>query len=80
MSHNCPMCSRVDIPTYRALCRRCFDVIPWKPRATFLYAHRFRATKPEFYQETFIRVRELYNEISAPPIRKKFDDSDDEQE
>ncbi len=79
MSHNCPMCQRVPIPTYRALCLRCFDVLPWQERADFLHAYRGRAMNPTHYQETFIRVRQLFMELPTLPIRKplNFDDPED---
>ncbi len=78
MSHNCPMCQRVPIPTYRALCLRCFDVLPWQERADFLHAYRFRAANQLYYQDTFIRVRQLYLEKQARPIRKQSEISDPE--
>lgn len=56
-SRQCPLCGYRAIPPYRALCRRCFDRVPWRMRADFLKAWRLRVLQPVVYAE---RLIELY--------------------
>ncbi len=76
MSRTCPMCNSNDIPVYRALCRHCFDVMPWRTRADFLAAWRLRAAMPMLYQEQYVRTKQIYDELPHP--RRKDCNTDDD--
>lgn len=58
--HDCPMCGRERVPIWRALCRNCFSITPWKFRAQFMHAYRVRIVDPVAWQEALIEGRQWY--------------------
>lgn len=58
--HDCPLCRRKNVPIWRALCRDCHSLVPYKFRADLLYAYRCRVTDPVRWQERLIEGRQWY--------------------
>jgi hypothetical protein len=58
--HMCPMCWRVQIPIWRALCSSCHSMVPWGFRMAFVTAYRRRVVDPVGWQEKCIQVRQWY--------------------
>jgi hypothetical protein len=63
--HVCPGCTFETIPTYRALCRECFDTTPWRMRSDFMHAYRRRVLHQTAYQECLIDVRQWQIRLKA---------------
>ncbi len=79
MSRNCPLCRLMEIPTYRAICGKCFPKVPWKVRADLLHAWRKRAAAPYEYAEKLAEAREWYRDFSATEkTRSEMVDDGDE--
>ncbi len=75
-ARTCPVCLRESIPVYRAMCRHCFDKVPWKNRADFLHAWRRRVMNPTVYTEELISVRQWYIHSRSPEKVAKNDDDE----
>lgn len=56
--HPCLACEDIQIPQYRALCKRCFPHIPWELRADILHTYRDRIEHRARYEEKLIALRQ----------------------
>lgn len=76
-SRLCPLCLIEHIPTYRAMCRFCFDMVPWKNRAELLHRWRRRIIDPAGYQEELAETRKWY--INSRNRRERAEDIESEE-
>lgn len=58
--HDCPMCGRVKVPIWRALCNQCYSITPSKFRFEYSHAYRCRVVNPVAWQEQLIEGRQWY--------------------
>ena len=58
--HVCPMCQRIVVPIWRALCGRCYSITPKKFRDDFSYAYRARVVNPTRWMEKLIEGRQWF--------------------
>ncbi len=59
-THRCLCCQVQTIPTYRALCPDCFDIVPWRLRANVIRDHGGRLKNKTGFEETLIRLRQWH--------------------
>lgn len=63
--HHCPVCGGATIPIWRAMCKGCFSLVPWKLRADLLHAYRNRVLDHRGYQELLIEARHWFVDQNA---------------
>ena len=67
MIHDCPLCQKEEIPTYRSLCGKCYPVVPWELRSDFMRAWRTRAIDQPGFQEALVDLLSWWLEYRAMP-------------
>ena len=69
--HQCPMCTWVWVPVWRAMCGRCFSILPWKFRIEYMHAYRVRVFHPVEWQEKQIEGRQWFLGRNIPDRRER---------
>lgn len=60
--HDCPMCAMQGVPVWRAVCGKCYSLLPAKVRSDYSRAYRSRVLDPASWQEMRITWRRWYLE------------------
>ena len=68
--HECRVCYQHSVPIWRAMCPRCFSLMPKSSRDTYAKAYRARVVEPREWQEMHIHWRQWFLENNTHDQRE----------